>query len=105
MFTFIQRLPIILGLFTSFGVLLHDTQLDSAAVTALKLRDTSSEMSKLEPATSRTPHTHVEHAKIKHMHGKQPSMQPRNEQEKKYVSQRKSPFANGFGHDYMWPSV
>lgn len=98
----INPLPLVLTLATSFGVLVHDTQVDRAASFAIVLpaivatygaADISLKLSDL--------HVHTERVSFS---AGQPSMQPRSNDDKKYIVTKRYS-VNAFGSEYSWPSV
>lgn len=99
----LHKFPILLTLYAGFGVLIHDTQLDSAALTAIKNPAYGDHAAaKVEMAT-RTAHVHVEHITLKDsLRNQQPAVHPRNEAEKKVATQRRTP-GNNTGFDFIWP--
>lgn len=106
----LHRFPILLTLYAGFGVLVHDTQLDSATLAAIKnpIYGDQAKVSSdgLSNLTARTPHVHAEGVSIKesvrNSRTQQPAIHPRNEAEKKVVAQRRSS-GNDLGHDSIWP--
>lgn len=103
MFPFvINPLPILLTLTTTFGVLVHDTQIDQATSIAIALpvavatygvADVSLKLNDL--------HVHAERVSFS---SRQPSTQPRSNDDKKYIVAKKYSL-NSFGGEYSWPSI
>lgn len=92
--------PILLTFCAMFGVLVHDTRLDRAAAAVLPAQ--SSVVTTVEDLKVNDLHTHAERVSFS-QDVTEPSIQPRNDQDKKYVVQKKLN-ANSFGSIYIWPS-
>jgi hypothetical protein len=94
-------LSILLSLSTAAGVFVHDTRIDKATLTVLSgpTVGTNSEASIKLVNHATDSHTHVErHTLSQSLHELKtdnPRIQPRNNNEKKYVSQKNF----GFGHN------
>jgi hypothetical protein len=108
----IQRIPVLLTLYAGFGLLIHDTQIDSATIEAISkpvaaehstVTNSSDNVSKI---STRTPHVHVDGVSVKksvrNMNSNQPAIHPRSESEKKVVAQRRAS-GNDLGHDFVQP--
>jgi hypothetical protein len=98
----INTLPIVLTIATTFGVLLHDTQIDHATSLAAELptlvanygsSDISLKLNEL--------HVHPERVSIS---PNQPSTQPRGHDDKKYIVAKRFS-SSAIGSEYSWPSV
>jgi hypothetical protein len=105
----INPLPVLLTLSTAFGVLVHDTQLDAAAKTALTVPVTIAAYAGAEYVTKMNdPHIHNERASfsngLSELKGEQPRTQTRGGDDKKYVVQKKSN-VHSYGSEYIWPSI
>jgi len=106
---FINPLPIALVFAASFGVLVHDTQIDKAASTAFALPaafaiyNQPDNIIKLGDA-----HVHTESISvvrdIEQLHAGQPRQQTRGDEDKKYISVKKFTSSTE-GSEYHWPSV
>lgn len=83
-----------------FGVFVHDSRLDSAAASVLPAQ--VSAMTALEELKVSDLHTHAERVGFTQSVN-DPSIQPRNDNDKKYIVQKKLT-ANSFGSIYIWPS-
>ena len=81
------------------GVLVHDSRLDRAAASVLPAQVSS--MTAIEELKVNDLHTHVERASFG-QNVAEPSIQPRTDNDKKYVIQKKLT-ANTFGSVYIWP--
>jgi len=92
--------PILLTLCAMSGVLVHDSRLDRAAASALPAQ--TSAITSLEELKVNDLHTHAERVSFT-QNVAEPSIQPRNDNDKKYVVQKKLT-ANTFGSVYIWPS-
>ncbi len=82
------------------GVLVHDSRLDRAAASALPAQ--TSAITSLEELKVNDLHAHAERVSFT-QNVAEPSIQPRNDNDKKYVVQKKLT-ANTFGSVYIWPS-
>lgn len=104
----LNPLPILLTITTSFGVLLHDTQIDKATKTALALPATIAAFGAADVAfKANDPHTHTERfsvsGELQTLKSAQPRVQARDDN-KKYISVKKY-VSDGMGSQYHWPSV
>lgn len=99
--TFTKPLAILLTLLTVSGVLMHDTQIDKAVTVAVALPAVLASYGVADFAAKSADHTHTKRVSIT---SQQPRMQPRNSDDKKYVTQKRMS-ANLLGSDYSWPSV
>lgn len=82
------------------GVLVHDSRLDHAAASALPAQ--ISYTTTIEELKVNDLHTHAERVSFT-QNVNQPSIQPRNDNDKKYIAQKKLA-TNTFGSVYIWPS-
>jgi len=105
----INPLPLLLSLTTSFGVLVHDTNIDRAASIAISMpiafaivgtADSTFKFSDQHTHTERTSYTNA----IKQMGPEQPRTQTRGGDDKKYIFNKKFTTNTG-GSEYHWPSV
>ena len=99
--TFTKPLAIALTLFIVSGVLMHDTQLDKATTVAVALPAVLASYGVADFAAKSSDHTHVHRVSIG---SQQPRIQPRNGDDKKYMTQKRMS-ANLLGSEYSWPSV
>lgn len=104
----LNPLPILLTLMTSFGVLMHDTQVDRATSTALTLPSGFSNYSAADtPIKLSDPHVHTERINVQNnieqLHTTQARLQTRDD-DKKYVSVKKY-VSDGMGSGYHWPAI
>lgn len=105
----INPLPLIFTISTVFGVLVHDTQLDTAAMTALTVAVPivgyvgSGVSLKLND-----PHIHNESISVaqgvRELKDDNPRTQTRGGDDKKYVIQKKASLQS-YGSEYIWPSI
>jgi hypothetical protein len=98
---FSKPLPIALTLLTVLGVLMHDTQLDKATTVAIALPAVLASYGVADAVARSSEHVHVERVSIT---AQQPRVQPRNSDDKKYMTQKRLS-ANLLGSEYSWPSV
>lgn len=102
MIKYLQPTSLSMMLALTFGVALHETKLDTLAVTsalpaaALVAYSVNDVASKFMPS-----HTHVERI---HVGGSVASMQPRTSDDRKYVAGKRQSGVGG-GPVYIWPSV
>ena len=97
----LNPLPILLTLTTSFGVLLHDTQIDRAATTALALPATIAAFGAADVVLKlNDPHTHIDRFSF----ATNVPRTPARDDDKKYISVKKY-VSDGMGSQYHWPSV
>lgn len=103
-------IPIIISLAASLGVFVHDMQLGGVAKVANEALPAivSDYGGGLIELASRTQHIHSEAGtaiySTYNMGSQQPAAQPRNKDDKKYVTQKRLR-DNNFGNDYIWPSI
>jgi hypothetical protein len=107
--TFINPLPILISLTAVFSVFVHDAQLNSVAMTAMSLPAITSDYG--HGAINLLPNNqHIQSesssflSSTYSLRSQQPTVQPRNEDDKKYIAQRRI-MGNTFGNDYYWPSI
>jgi hypothetical protein len=105
---FISPLSILISLAAVFGVFMHDSQFDNILMTALSApaitADYNNNVVNLMPGSH---HIQSESSPIGSsfsLRVQQPAAQPRNEDDKKYIAQRRI-MGNTFGNDYYWPSI
>ena len=90
-----------------FGVVLHDSQLTKLAdvVVSKHTNIESIQPDEIRLLAKASAHTHVAAANYSSTNSStQTSIQPRNENDKKYVFNRRA-LGNNFDSDYVWPSV
>ena len=101
----LNPLPLLLTISTAFGVLVHDTQLAHVAQVAGVPAISASYISTSEIAQKfADQHPHVERMNLGRSTSGEPSIQPRNDQDKKYIAQKKFN-SNSTATDYYWPSA
>lgn len=96
-------LPALIALLAAIGVLVHDTGVDQATAAAITMPMAAvgaAEASKLNPSD---PHTHTERHPFSRIVAQQPAVQPRNENDKKYLIARRF-MGDAFGSQYYWPN-
>lgn len=100
--------PAAIAIMAAFGVFMHDTQLDTAIVTAVSTIPAIMASNGEVQIKTPDPHIHAERHTFalsgRHLRTNQPAIQPRNENDKKYVIQKRL-WGNSFGSDYSWPSI
>jgi len=106
--TLINPLPILLSLTAVFGVFVHDSQFDNVIMTVVEAPAIVADYNNgaLNPMPS-SHHLQSEISPIGNsfsLRAQQPAAQPRNEDDKKYVTQKRI-MGNTFGNDYYWPSI
>ena len=101
-------LPLALIFTTAFGVLMHDTQLDQAAATALAPPVMLATYAAADVASkSGGDHTHVEkvsvHSQLGALRANVPRIQPRDD-DRRYIQTKKVIYSGGDANSF-WPSV
>lgn len=106
---FTQPLTVAISLLAVFGLLSHDTQLDSAIVTAVSKLSGVARID-AESVKMKLPEQHI-HADSNSftsgtlsLRAQQPASQAKTENEKKYIAQRRLSGSNGVS-EYHWPSI
>lgn len=105
----INPLPLLLTLSTAFGVVVHDTQLDMAAKTAMTIPIAIIGFVGTEVSLKlNDPHVHNESASVsqsvRELKAANPRTQTRGGDDKKYVIQKKASLQS-YGSEYIWPSI
>jgi len=105
----INPLTLLLSLTASFGVLVHDTNIDRAASIAISMPIGLAVVASVDSSFKFSDqHTHTErvsYASAIHQIGsEQPRTQTRNGDDKKYIFNKKY-VSNTDGSEYHWPSV
>ncbi|MBC7869019.1 hypothetical protein H7X69_02485 [Candidatus Saccharibacteria bacterium] len=105
----INPLSLLLTLSTAFGVLVHDTQLDTAAKTALTVPIAIVAYGGTDMVMKMNDqHIHNERVSLSQslgqLKGEQPRTQTRGGDDKKYFVQKKSS-VHSYGSEYVWPSI
>jgi len=105
----INPLPLLLTISTVFGVLVHDTQLDMAAMTALTVAvPIVGYVGNGVSLKLNDPHIHNESVSVsqsvRDLKDNTPRTQTRGGDDKKYVIQKKSSI-HSYGSEYIWPST
>ena len=99
--------PIVFIVTATFGVLVHDTQIDRATTVALTAPAAFASFAAVDVLTKSSEHVHVERASMpKHMAALRatlPRIQPRDD-DRRYVQSKKLNFTASNG-SYIWPSV
>lgn len=104
----INPLPLIFTLATTFGVLIHDTQLDRAATVAIALPAVVATYAAVDSAIKGgEAHLHVErvsaHQNMSAIRGLQPRLQPRDDSHRSTPAKK---FALGAHENTsLWPSI
>lgn len=103
--TFLHPLTLLLSFSTMFGVFIHDTQIYNVAhVRATKPAKVISVGVKTSKLIKNDQHTHPVTGLSTVNVTQQTAIQPRSENDKKYVSQRRR-LGNTFDNGYSWPSI
>lgn len=105
----LNPLPVLLTLAASFGVLVHDTQVDHATMTAIALPASYSSLANSDNGLKlNDAHVHTETVtvsqNIQHLRSGEARQQSRNDDDEKYITPKKLA-ANDGGSEYNWPSV
>ncbi len=99
-------LTLIISITTIIGLSVHGTHADkiltkSTPSSSVMASDGNSFFSKIILAEH---HIHVEGNSFSNLRAQQPSIQPKNENEKKYIAAKRLK-NNSFGNEYIWPSI
>jgi len=109
MLPLLKPLPIILVFITTFGILMHDTKTDHAALLAIAVPGSTAHFISANSITKSNDHVHVEKASLGSQNRaislrlNSPRMQIRDDSHQ-YVQSKKSMYAGGDGMT-LWPSV
>ncbi len=114
MLPLINPLPVLISIAALFGVFVHDSQLGSVAMAAMSMPVITSDVSghnqgNMEYDLSpKYQHIHAEAGSLlssaHSLRTQQPAAQPRTENDKKYISQKRFK-SNNVDNDYYWPSI
>lgn len=102
--TVINPISLLISLTAVFGVFIHDTQIDHATLIAVSnpAAANNSGVTNLSPVNQ---HLHIESSSFANsLKYQQPATRPRNEDERKYVAQKRL-LGNALGNEYSWPSI
>lgn len=103
--TNITSLSLAISIVTIFGILLHDTQIGTATELAALERPVVGESINLARLGQ---HIHMDQGTFTgaafSTKTAQPSAQPRNNDDKKYIAQRRY-IGDSSGGDYFWPTI
>ncbi|HRN90235.1 MAG TPA: hypothetical protein PK543_00935 [Candidatus Saccharibacteria bacterium] len=102
----LNPLPVLISLTAAFSVLVHDSQIDFAAMTALAVPAAiiTGDVVGLNLAEAGQ-HVHAERSSgSRAIRNTQAATPPRNENDKKYVAQRRL-LGDSFGSEFYWPSI
>lgn len=97
----IESISLGISLAICSGVFMHETKVDSLAVTAALPAVVASYGIADISTKFADSHTHVERVSVG---GSQPSVQPRGE-DRKYMTPKRLSFTGGTDFGYIWPSV
>ncbi|MEO6109499.1 MAG: hypothetical protein ABIP50_00605 [Candidatus Saccharimonadales bacterium] len=105
----INPLPLVFTLVTTFGVLVHDTQIDRATTLAVVVPASYATFAALDTATRLSDdHIHVERfstsTHLASLIRSVPRIQPRDEDDHHYIQSKKVNFGSNY-NGYLWPSV
>lgn len=103
----LNPLPLIFTIATTFGVLVHDTQLDRAALAVVVPVSFASYAAIDSVIKSGENHLHVERTNGPHtlatLRATIPRVQPRDD-DRRYIQSKRLYFGTG-GSNYLWPSI
>lgn len=104
----LNPLPILLTLMTSFGVLMHDTQIDHATATALTPPAVYANFGIADVTIrSNDPHIHPERVSMQGSPGQlrtgQPRLQTRDDEDNENNTVKRA-VSEGLGNEYYWPT-
>ncbi|MFZ2125090.1 MAG: hypothetical protein WA087_03870 [Candidatus Saccharimonadales bacterium] len=100
-------LPLTILLSAGFGLAVHDTRIDKAIVDAMTMPAIIVEVRSQPERLISEFHTHSEmtsFASNLNLRAHQPSVQPKNTDDKKYIAQKGQKYSNA-GSEYIWPSI
>ena len=105
----INSLPLLLSLSAMFGILLHDTKIDSATALAMTVPVALASYGAADVAFKMSdPHTHSERSgfsqSIRELRTQQPRLQTRFGDDERHVVAKKSSVTIS-GGEYSWPSI
>jgi len=100
MFSIYNTLPVVLALSTAFGVLVHDTRLDTLASATLPAVAVASYAAADAGLKLSDPHTRIHRVAV----NSQPMIQARGNEDRRHITQNKFGTST-FNSDYSWPSV
>lgn len=102
----LNPLPVLISLTAAFSVLVHDSQIDFAAMTALAVPAAIITGDVVGLGLSDAgQHVHAERSSgSRATRSTQAATPPRNENDKKYVAQRRL-LGDSFGSEFYWPSI
>lgn len=105
--TIINLLSLTFCLGTASSVVIHDTNIDKAMLTAVTSRTQVVDAPVMRPGND--PHTHSErvslHQAIRDLNASQPRVQPRNQDEKHYIQSKPSARGHHPFDNYTLPAV
>lgn len=106
--TIINPIPLLFTITATFGVLIHDTQIDRATTTALALPSALATFAAVDSLMKSTDqHTHVERVSmpghLANLKMSVPRIQPRDD-DRRYIQSKKVAFGS-MDSGYIWPSV
>jgi hypothetical protein len=100
----LNPLPILVTLTAAFSVFVHDSQLDYAAISAIAVVPAAIMTTDIMNLGANQ-HVHAERGSFaRTARSNQAATPPRNEDEKKYIAQRRL-LGDSFGSEYYWPSI
>ncbi|MFZ3009998.1 MAG: hypothetical protein WA030_03215 [Candidatus Microsaccharimonas sp.] len=103
----INPIPLLFTIATTFGVLIHDTQLDRAAKVALSMPVAFATYAAADAAIKSSEHVHVERvsipANLASLRSMTPRLQPRDDNHR-YAESKKLHYSGG-DNGYAWPSI
>jgi len=103
----INPVPLLFTIATTFGVLIHDTQLDRAAKVALAMPVAFATYAAADAAMKSSDHIHVERVSVASnlasLRSSSPRLQPRDD-DYRYGESKKLHYSGG-DNGYAWPST
>lgn len=102
----LNPIPVLISLTAAFSVLVHDSQIDFAAITVMAVPAAiiSGDIASLGLADAGQ-HVHGERTSgSRTMRTTQAATPPRNENDRKFVAQRRL-LGDSFGSEFYWPSI
>ena len=108
--TIAHRFTVLLSLIAMTGILVHDTQVDNALSVISNSTSVRSADLNVNAVRLRATEQHIHNQGESYAAGTfsiklaQPTALNKNDNEKKYIAQRRV-MSNGFGNGYYWPSI
>ena len=104
----IKPLTLLVSAATLFGVFIHDTRIDNALLSGTSNPGIIASYNSGEiKLSSNEQHIHSENVSVSSalsLNYQQPATQPRNQDDKKYIAQKRL-MGSGSDNEYSWPTI